>query len=57
MKEQTGKYSLAKGHMLKSISVNYSGSGLKGAGFITFRNNSLNEISHRENLIVALAPR
>jgi hypothetical protein len=57
MKEQTGKYSLAKGHMLKSISVNYSGSGLKGAGFITFRNNSLNEISHRENSIVALAPR
>jgi len=39
MKEQTGKYSLAEGHMLKSISGKCWRSGLKDAGFITFRNN------------------
>jgi hypothetical protein len=49
MKEQIGKYSIAEGHTLKSISEKCLRRGLKGTGFITFRNNFLNKISQRES--------
>jgi hypothetical protein len=49
MKEQTGKYSIAEGHMLKSIPGKCAHREAQGSGFITFRNIFLSEITQRES--------